>query len=107
MEFRIADTFTDIRRFPTTTKPPAPRSSAAIAHRQVAGRPNSSTPRQPRHSPTSMPSSTQCRRTRYSSETFRVLKNNETRQFGEYRTCRLVLEDGIGCNQEVWHECVN
>lgn len=27
----------------------------------------------------------------YPSETFRVLKNNETRQFGEYRTQRLVL----------------
>jgi hypothetical protein len=26
------------------------------------------------------------------SETFRVLKNNELRQFGEYRTQRLVLE---------------
>ena len=28
----------------------------------------------------------------YPSESFRVLKNNETRQFGEYRTRRLVLE---------------
>ena len=28
----------------------------------------------------------------YPSETFRVLKNNETRQFGEYLTRRLVLE---------------
>lgn len=28
----------------------------------------------------------------YPSETFRVLKNNEIRQFGEYRTGRLVLE---------------
>lgn len=28
----------------------------------------------------------------YPSETFRVLKNNEMRQFGEYRTRRLVLE---------------
>jgi hypothetical protein len=28
----------------------------------------------------------------YPSETFRVLKNNEFRQFGEYRTQRLVLE---------------
>jgi hypothetical protein len=28
----------------------------------------------------------------YPSETFRVLKNNETRQYGEYRTRRLVLE---------------
>jgi hypothetical protein len=26
------------------------------------------------------------------NETFRVLKDNETRQFGEYRTKRLVLE---------------
>lgn len=29
----------------------------------------------------------------YPSETFRVLKNNETRHFGEYRTRRLVLEE--------------
>lgn len=28
----------------------------------------------------------------YPSETFRVLKSNEIRQFGEYRTARLVLE---------------
>lgn len=28
----------------------------------------------------------------YPSETFRVLKNNEIREFGEYRTRRLVLE---------------
>jgi hypothetical protein len=28
----------------------------------------------------------------YPSETFRVLKNNEIRQFGEYRRQRLVLE---------------
>jgi len=28
----------------------------------------------------------------YPAETFRVLKNNETRQFGGYRTRRLVLE---------------
>lgn len=28
----------------------------------------------------------------YPSETFRVLKDNETREFGEYRTMRLVLE---------------
>jgi hypothetical protein len=28
----------------------------------------------------------------YPSETFRVLKNSELRQFGEYRTQRLVLE---------------
>ena len=28
----------------------------------------------------------------YPSETFRVLKDNESRQFGEYRTQRLVLE---------------
>ncbi len=28
----------------------------------------------------------------YPSETFRVLKSNEIRQFGEYRTRRLVLE---------------
>ena len=27
----------------------------------------------------------------YTSETFRVLKTNEMRQFGEYRTQRLVL----------------
>jgi hypothetical protein len=36
----------------------------------------------------------------YPSETFRVLKNNETRQFGEYRTRRLVLEawDALASN---------
>jgi hypothetical protein len=28
----------------------------------------------------------------YPSETFRVLKNNEIRRYGEYRTRRLVLE---------------
>ena len=28
----------------------------------------------------------------FPSETFRVLKNNEIKQFGEYRTQRLVLE---------------
>ena len=28
----------------------------------------------------------------YPSETFRVLKNNELKEFGEYRTRRLVLE---------------
>jgi len=28
----------------------------------------------------------------YPSETFRVLKNNEPKEFGEYRTRRLVLE---------------
>ena len=28
----------------------------------------------------------------YPSETFRVLKQNEEKQFGEYRTRRLVLE---------------
>ena len=27
----------------------------------------------------------------YPSETFRVLKEKEIRQYGEYRTCRLVL----------------
>ncbi|RUT03653.1 hypothetical protein DSM106972_052920 [Dulcicalothrix desertica PCC 7102] len=34
----------------------------------------------------------------FPSETFRVLKNNEIKQFGEYRTQRLVLEawDGMG-----------
>ena len=34
----------------------------------------------------------------YPSETFRVLKNNEMREFGEYRTQRLVLEawDALG-----------
>jgi hypothetical protein len=33
----------------------------------------------------------------YPSETFRVLKNNEMREFGEYRTRRLVLAawDGL------------
>ncbi len=28
----------------------------------------------------------------YPSETFRVLKNKEQREFGKYRTCRLILE---------------
>jgi hypothetical protein len=28
----------------------------------------------------------------YPSQTFRVLKNNEMKKFGEYRTRRLVLE---------------
>jgi hypothetical protein len=28
----------------------------------------------------------------YPSETFRVLKTNEIRRFGEYRTARLVLQ---------------
>jgi hypothetical protein len=28
----------------------------------------------------------------YPSETFRVLKNNEIRRYGEYRTARLVLQ---------------
>jgi hypothetical protein len=28
----------------------------------------------------------------YPSETFRVLKDNERRKFGEYRTARLVLD---------------
>ncbi len=32
----------------------------------------------------------------YSSETFRVLKNNDIREFGEYRTGRLVLENWDG-----------
>lgn len=38
--------------------------------------------------------------TDYPSETFRVLKNNELREFGEYRTRRLVLEawDGLTAN---------
>jgi hypothetical protein len=36
----------------------------------------------------------------YPAETFRVLKNNELREFGEYRTRRLVLEawDKLGAN---------
>ncbi len=29
----------------------------------------------------------------FPGETFRVLKKKEVRQFGEYRTCRLVLEN--------------
>jgi hypothetical protein len=33
--------------------------------------------------------------TGYPSETFRVLKNNERREFGEYRTRRLVQERGM------------
>ncbi len=35
----------------------------------------------------------------YPSETFRVLKNNELREFGEYRTRRLVLEAWDQINQ--------
>ena len=37
----------------------------------------------------------------YPSETFRVLKNNEIRKYGEYRTQRLVLEawDGLSGTQ--------
>jgi hypothetical protein len=34
----------------------------------------------------------ECLREGYPSETFRVLKNNESCEFGEYRTRRLVLE---------------
>ncbi len=33
-----------------------------------------------------------CRRSTFPGETFRVLKEKELRQFGEYRTRRLVLE---------------
>ena len=32
----------------------------------------------------------------FPSETFRVLKEKEVKQFGEYRTSRLVLEAGDG-----------
>ena len=36
----------------------------------------------------------------FPSETFRVLKNNEIKKFGEYRTQRLVLEAWIDCSEE-------
>jgi hypothetical protein len=41
----------------------------------------------------------------YPSETFRVLKNNELRAFGEYRTRRLVLEAWDALQQEATREC--
>lgn len=37
----------------------------------------------------------------YPSETFRVLKNKEIREFGEYRTQRLVLEAWDRLSSEV------
>jgi hypothetical protein len=40
----------------------------------------------------------------YPSETFRVLKNSETRQFGEYRTRRLVLEAWDRLISQQWME---
>jgi hypothetical protein len=40
----------------------------------------------------------------YPSETFRVLQKNETRQFGEYRTRRLVLEAWDRLNSQQWME---
>lgn len=40
----------------------------------------------------------------YPSETFRVLKNNETREFGEYRTRRLVLEAWDRLEASGWRE---
>lgn len=43
----------------------------------------------------------------YPSETFRVLKNNEMREFGEYRTQRLVLAAWDRLEQEsLEHECL-
>lgn len=39
----------------------------------------------------------------YPSETFRVLKNNEIRQFGEYRTQRLVLAAWDKLQSGEWH----
>ncbi|MEF8699439.1 MAG: hypothetical protein V5B33_08995 [Candidatus Accumulibacter sp. UW20] len=41
----------------------------------------------------------------YPSETFRVLKNNETRRFGEYRTRRLVLEAWDRLFAQPWFIC--
>jgi hypothetical protein len=43
----------------------------------------------------------------YPSETFRVLKNNEMREFGEYRTQRLVLEAWDTLQGNVEHECLS
>ena len=40
----------------------------------------------------------------YPSETFRVLKNTELREFGEYRTGRLVLEAWDRLESMGWHE---
>jgi hypothetical protein len=41
----------------------------------------------------------------YPSETFRVLKNNELRAFGEYRTRRLVLEAWDALHKEATQTC--
>lgn len=41
----------------------------------------------------------------YPSETFRVLKNNEMREFGEYRTQRLVLAAWDRLEMGEWHPC--
>jgi len=40
----------------------------------------------------------------YPSETFRVLKNNEIRNFGEYRTARLVLQAWDRLEENGWKE---
>ncbi len=41
----------------------------------------------------------------YPSETFRVLKNNEMREFGEYRTQKLVLATWDRLEAGEWHPC--
>ena len=43
----------------------------------------------------------------YPSETFRVLKNNEIREFGEYRTQRLVLAAWDRLQGNIKHECLS
>jgi len=40
----------------------------------------------------------------YPSESFRVLKNNEIRNFGEYRTARLVLQAWDRLEENGWKE---
>ena len=40
----------------------------------------------------------------YPSESFRVLKNNEIRDFGEFRTARLVLQAWDRLEENGWKE---
>ena len=49
------------------------------------------------------PRSRRCRRARLPSETFRVPKDREMREFGEYRACKRVL-DALGSHR-VWRFC--
>ena len=89
---------------PPTTSPPSPATSATTA-RPSPGTPTAAPSCAPNSTPTT-PALYGLTRDElryildpadvigadYPSETFRVLKNNEIRQFGEYRTRRLVLE---------------